>query len=1121
MAKEIQHISGSAGGYLVGNSHANGGIQAINKAVGKPLEMEGGEVVITKPAVDDNQKREFEGEMLTNREILSRINVSGGGVSFAEKGALLPTHIEFYGNTYKYGGETITDYEIAHRISKCGCSHEKETFADGGQVDYWLAKQEQFKDQNIAFQKIENLILKELENRGLDSEYIYTSKSQTDYGQSWYIKFKNDLEVRISDHSLQSMNRIFDQKYVDLINIYATYEPEMAVNTVDRYVEKSKQIEEKQNSRIEAENKFEERRLYILEKSKDFLNELNSENKAIFYHGFTRITAEQFPIKYPHTELILQLKSGNGGFEYYYVQPSNGFGLKYVPVEYFNYLVEIGKIDAEKVEEKITFANGGLLSDSEKLDLYEEWKKLVNMSAIDLQSYYDSSEGKNSGLSASEAKKQGIKSGRESAKWIIKMKNTNVDNWTPWMWEWAKRQVSFIKRMTGFPGELYDENGTKTRKHKALLIWGHNPEKYEQGGNLKKELNLNPKNSIELKQSLEIALEIEDDNQKKKTLEQLQVDFFTNIVAENPKKELTNYYEAISILPKNKRQYFEYWFSEQESESFQEKLKDNPYNFLPSDLKPEIKIKKLDFSPTPESENLGKIMNIFTGDDALRPKFSGVFFNVKEERIEATDAHKLMFINEKPHLSESMICLMGKRKEKHLKNSNPNLEKNSEGCWRVDESYVNTSAIIPTDFNSVIEINAKKLLQYLEASEYFSNPVTHQVILCYQYEDKPIYVGFNSDFLADCLKGMLMLGHSDLEMCFMEAKNRAVVIVPKGNSRKVSGYALKTDLTLCMPIRLSSINDYLPIYDIENNIATIIGKYENHIEENEDDLEFVPEINQFQENKKEVDKMVEAETINIQDTIDGLEILLETAKGKNKTNLIETIEGLKFVLESAKYEDGGQTEVLLAPNGKPSNLNSVQWNLVRTTEFKNWFGDWENSPETSSKVVDENGEPLIVYHATQNEFFEFSKEHLGKSIDFGTIGSGFYFTSSKENANNYARNLPSNTGNNEKGRLMNCFLNLRKIKEINSPTMFSGLNQKESKKFTEKISKSFDGMKVELYFSSSDRFYWYVAFEPNQIKLADGTNTIFNPETNDIRYDKGGSIENDNLAFRPITTPLN
>jgi len=33
------------------------------------------------------------------------------------------------------------------------------------------------------------------------------------------------------------------------------------------------------------------------------------------------------------------------------------------------------------------------------------------------------------------------------------------------------------------------------------------------------------------------------------------------------------------------------------------------------------------------------------------------------------------------------------------------------------------------------------------------------------------------------------------------------------------------------------------------------------------------------------------------------------------------------------------------------------------------------------------------------------------------------------------------------------------------------------------------------------------AFYPNQIKLADGTNTTFDPKNPDIRFDKGGSLE--------------
>jgi predicted ABC-type ATPase len=117
-------------------------------------------------------------------------------------------------------------------------------------------------------------------------------------------------------------------------------------------------------------------------------------------------------------------------------------------------------------------------------EIYKKWRRLVNMSASEIEAFYKSDEGKEAGLSVEEAHKQGIHNGRQSARWIIKMKHTPKDEWTPEMWEWAKRQISFISRMSGNEGKLYDEKGRKTRKLTSLLIWGHNPEKYADGGEI-------------------------------------------------------------------------------------------------------------------------------------------------------------------------------------------------------------------------------------------------------------------------------------------------------------------------------------------------------------------------------------------------------------------------------------------------------------------------------------------------------------------------------------------------------------------------------------------------------------------------------------------------------------
>jgi GNAT superfamily N-acetyltransferase len=123
----------------------------------------------------------------------------------------------------------------------------------------------------------------------------------------------------------------------------------------------------------------------------------------------------------------------------------------------------------------IRYEQGGEISEDDKI--YKEWTELVNMSASELKAFMKTDEGKDAGLDPKEAKRLGIKSGQESARWIIKMKSTNKDKWTLTMWDWAKRQINFIKRMSGNKGKLFDENGMKTRKHTSLLIWGHDPMK--------------------------------------------------------------------------------------------------------------------------------------------------------------------------------------------------------------------------------------------------------------------------------------------------------------------------------------------------------------------------------------------------------------------------------------------------------------------------------------------------------------------------------------------------------------------------------------------------------------------------------------------------------------------
>ena len=52
-------------------------------------------------------------------------------------------------------------------------------------------------------------------------------------------------------------------------------------------------------------------------------------------------------------------------------------------------------------------------------------------------------------------------------------------------------------------------------------------------------------------------------------------------------------------------------------------------------------------------------------------------------------------------------------------------------------------------------------------------------------------------------------------------------------------------------------------------------------------------------------------------------------------------------------------------------------NITQSKQFIRWFGDWQNSPAKASKVVDNNGEPLVLYHQTGKEFTTFDTKQKG------------------------------------------------------------------------------------------------------------------------------------------------
>lgn len=232
---------------------------------------------------------------------------------------------------------------------------------------------------------------------------------------------------------------------------------------------------------------------------------------------------------------------------------------------------------------------------------------------------------------------------------------------------------------------------------------------------------------------------------------------------------------------------------------------------------------------------------------------------------------------------------------------------------------------------------------------------------------------------------------------------------------------------------------------------------------------------------------------------------------------INSSDNIRFSLKAEKEKIVADAKAngtyMTAPNGEKTKLDAEQWATVRTTNFKNWFGDWENNPDNASKVVDENGEPLVAYHGTTNDettsvwnektkTYDTSHEPFTvfkREVD-GLPNSGLFFNSSEDNAyeygyNNYAVYLSA-----KNPLVIDCKGSLYNSIKHDGKTMdtYDWANWAEENGYDGVIFKNIkDGVD---YGSMQDTTDDYVVFKSNQIKSAENNNGDFSADNNDIRF---------------------
>ena len=238
------------------------------------------------------------------------------------------------------------------------------------------------------------------------------------------------------------------------------------------------------------------------------------------------------------------------------------------------------------------------------------------------------------------------------------------------------------------------------------------------------------------------------------------------------------------------------------------------------------------------------------------------------------------------------------------------------------------------------------------------------------------------------------------------------------------------------------------------------------------------------------------------------------------------------ILNNASRDSQGR---LLAPNGKPSNLTEKQYAQVRTKAFINWFGDWINDSENASKVVDENREPLVVYHGgSMVNVFNTTGKYSSAGIKKGDIG--VYFTTSERDAKRYENIHDYKYGDAVLGIIEELkeqglteeeiqkewetsmlsvrsgtrafFLNIRNFKE----THYIGDN-KNGYSRNDINAENNDGQRIQR---SDTDIIEYVAKYPNQIKSATDNSGEFSITENNVYFAKTEQITATEIFANPI-----
>lgn len=230
----------------------------------------------------------------------------------------------------------------------------------------------------------------------------------------------------------------------------------------------------------------------------------------------------------------------------------------------------------------------------------------------------------------------------------------------------------------------------------------------------------------------------------------------------------------------------------------------------------------------------------------------------------------------------------------------------------------------------------------------------------------------------------------------------------------VTEFKDKNNKEIIVPIQIKGKGLYNNVYIDENQIKSVYGRnnLEKYIKDNNFEIIY---------NKIEASALNEGvQYPNISNNA-STNSITPTEAEVNTTNSNSTQESTKYSI-----------------NSEESTLKDNRGRTL-SKEQQKYFKD--------SKVKDEKGNLLTVYHGTPNDFTQFSYDFIGSN---GTaLGKGFYLTDDINIADSYGKD----------GKVMELYVDIKKPLSLNS----INISKNEYKKFIKAVDKKTEGQFLSDY----------------------------------------------------------